>query len=91
MFAADRLTSRARSACRVQLRDAAGHVVARHRARGDVEPVPAVDRHDRQAQVHQFILGELRPHALVYVVRDASLRDERERFGPLERGALARV
>ena len=40
--------------------------------------------------MHQLVLRELLPHALVHVVRDTGLGDERERFGPLQRGALAR-
>src|SRR5204862_2047996 len=51
VFVAVRPESRARSARRVHLRDAAGHVVAGHRARSVVVPVPAVDRRDRPSQV----------------------------------------
>jgi hypothetical protein len=40
--------------------------------------------------VHQLVLRELLPHALVHLVWDVVLGDERERFGPLQRGALAR-
>jgi hypothetical protein len=50
----------------------------------------AVDRHDRQAQVQQLVFRKLLAHALVHLVLDTSRGDERERFGPLERGALAR-
>src|SRR5207247_10858544 len=78
VFVAVRPAERARSARRVQLREAAGHVVAGHRARSDVEPIPAVDRHDRQAQVHQLVLRELLPQALAPVVRATTLRAERD-------------
>jgi hypothetical protein len=63
---------RARSARRGQRRQAAGHVIARHRARGNVHPVPAVDRHDCQTEMRQLVFRELLPHALVHVVRDVS-------------------
>src|SRR3954463_10118442 len=76
------------SARRVR-RKAARHVVARYRAGGDIEPVPAVDRDDRQAQVCELVFGELLPDALVHVVWHMPLRDERERFSPFERGTLA--
>ena len=79
-----------RSDRRVHRRQASRDVVPGHRARSDVEPVPAVDRHDRQAQVHQLVLRELLAHALVDVVGHTSVGDECERLGPLERRAFAR-
>ena len=40
--------------------------------------------------MRQLVLRELLPHALVHVIWDTSLGDERERFSPLQRGALPR-
>ena len=51
------IDSQARSAHRVQLREAAGHVVTRRRARGDVEPVPAVDGGGKAASATRPLLG----------------------------------
>ena len=77
--------------CDVQLREAASHVIAGHGSRGDVEPVPAIDRHDGQRQVRQFVFRKLCPHTLVNVIRGVSLGNKRQRFGPLQRGALEKA
>src|SRR4029450_9475504 len=79
-----------RSLRRVRSGKGGGNVVARHGARRDVEAVPAGDGGDGQTQVYSFVLRELRPHAIVHLVRDARLGHQRKRFGPLQRGALAR-
>ena len=64
-------------------------VAARLRAESDVQPVPAVDRHDGQRQVHQFLFAELRPRLLVHFIGDVPLCDERHGLGPRKRRSLA--
>src|ERR1043166_5417337 len=79
-----------RSGSGLQLREAARNIVARNRARRDVQAVPTVDGYDRQGQVGDLLFRELRPHALVDIIGHMSLGDERERFSPLQRGTFAR-
>ena len=64
-------------------------VASRHGAERDVEPVGAVDGDDRQRQVGEFFFGELRARLLVHLVRRMALGDQRQRFGPSQRRALA--
>src|SRR4029079_6082225 len=82
-------TAIAKRSARVR-RQASGDVPAGHRARGDIEPVPPVDRDDRQAQVCEFVFGEFLPDPVVHLVRDVTLSDQRECFSPVERGTLSR-
>src|SRR5690606_18441433 len=55
----------------------------------DGKSVPGVDGSDRQRQVDQLLLVEVLPHALVELVGNVVLRDERQGFRPLESRPLA--
>src|SRR6185295_19379039 len=63
-------------------------VTAGHRAERDGQAIPAVNGYDRQRKIDQLGFGELFSHALVQLVWDVVLGDERERLGPFERSSF---
>src|SRR5690606_38119019 len=58
-------------------------------AEGNREPVPDINHADGDGEVRDLLFGELLAHGLPRLVRHAGFGDERHRFRPLERGALA--
>ena len=58
-------------------------------AKADIDPVPGVGLRNQQGERHLLLLGEVRTHFLVDVVRCVALRHQRQRFGPCQRGTLA--
>src|ERR1043165_5867865 len=69
--------------CRIRL------VLSGHRTKPDSEPVPAVDRDDRERQVNQFLFRKMLPHLVVNVARSVPLVDECDSLGPGKRGPFA--
>jgi len=63
-------------------------VRAGRHAERDQKPVPGIDRSDSEGEVDEFVGSEVRLDALVDVVRDVSLGNQGDCFGPLERSAL---
>ena len=61
----------------------------RHRAEADRQPVPAIDRHGGQRQVHQLLVGKLLARLLVDFVRNVVNRDERYGLRPGQRCSFA--
>src|SRR5580698_128100 len=61
----------------------------RHLAERDRKAIPAIDRRDEQRQVDDFFFREVRLHRLPDGIGHVVLRNQREGFGPFERGALA--
>src|SRR5919106_3266699 len=59
------------------------------RAEADLDPVPSVDRHNQQGELHLLLLTELRLQRLVNIIRRARLGYQRQGFGPSKRGAFA--
>src|SRR5581483_11936327 len=66
-------------------------VAAGYRSKRDIEPVGAVDRHDRQREVGKFPLVELRAGELIDRIGDMAFGDARDRLGPCQSGAFARA
>jgi hypothetical protein len=58
-------------------------------AKGDGEPVPAVDRNDSHRQLDQLFFTELGADSLEFFVRRVTLRDERDGFRPSQGRAFA--
>lgn len=56
---------------------------------GHVEPVPPVDGHHGQRELHELRLGEVLAYRRVDVVGHVRVPNEREALGPFERRALA--
>jgi len=61
---------------------------AGNRAESDVEAIRAVDRHDRQCQIHQFLLAELSAGLVINVIRHMAFGYAREGLAPGEGRAL---
>lgn len=61
----------------------------RHLAERNGEAVPRVDRRNKQRQVDQFLVAEMRAHRFPNGVGHMVVRDEREGFRPFQRGAFA--
>src|ERR1039458_6808428 len=61
----------------------------RHFAKGDGQPIPAVDGHNCQSQVGQFLFRELLANQLKHVVGNMRVGDARDGFRPRQRGAFA--
>src|SRR5687768_13028801 len=53
------------------------------------KPVPGIDSHDRQHQLHQLFIAELLPRFIVDLIRYPSLSNECGGFGKSQRGALS--
>ena len=66
-----------------------GLVIAGNGAKGDIDPVGAIDSNDRERELNQFFLAELRSRKRKHVVWDIALSKQRQGFRPSERGALA--
>ncbi len=60
-------------------------IVSGHRTEGDVQAIPCVDVGYGKREIDQLLLGEVRPHELVHVIRNVTLGNVRHRFGPRER------
>ena len=56
---------------------------------GGAEPVPDIDRGDRRGEIGQLLLGKFRARLRIDLVADAA-GQQGQRFGPRQRGALAR-
>src|SRR5262249_18665813 len=65
-------------------------VAARLGAETDSDPIPRVDGDDRERQIHELRFGEVSAHLPVHIVRRMCLGDQRQRFGPGQRGAFPR-
>src|SRR3972149_10470428 len=61
---------------------------AGNRAESDIEAIRTVDRHDRQCQIHQFLLAEPGAGLVINLIRHMALGYERESLGPGEGRAL---
>src|SRR3546814_2471678 len=59
------------------------------RAEADLDPVPSVDRHDQQGELYLLLLRELFRHRFIDIVGRVRLGDQRQGFGPAERGTFA--
>src|SRR6187402_277920 len=80
-----------RDSGKIGLLEAVGLVKnARLDVEGDIDPVPGVDGHDRECQVGDFLLRQLRTYALVDSVLDAVGGNLGQGFGPGQAGAFAR-
>src|SRR5690242_16777480 len=66
-------------------------VYRKRRAKSYRQPVPGVDRADEKREIGQFLVVERGARLFVNGVGCMVLRNERERFGPGERGLLAVV
>ena len=53
------------------------------------EPVPSVNRHDRESQVDQFLFREMLADSFVNLIGDVRLRNPRNGFRPSQRRPLA--
>jgi hypothetical protein len=66
-------------------------IASRDRPEVDVQAVPRVDVGYSQRQIDQLLLAEMAFHTLVHAIRNVSVGNARDSFGPLERCALTLV
>src|SRR5437762_5240473 len=63
-------------------------IIAALRSEANRYAIPGVDRANCERQIHQLFVIKVRPNLIEHVIRHASLGDERNSFGPGERGTF---
>ena len=64
-------------------------ITAGDRPKGDIDVIGAVDGDDRHRELDQFLLAELRARLFKHLVGHIARAQQRQRFRPGKRGALA--